>query len=105
MIYRPDTSRVLECYVDADFAGGWKYGDHNSPESVLSRTVFVIMYAGCPINWGIKMQALIYLSTKESEYISLSISIKELIPFMSLMKETSGLFGLMTRDTVFHYTV
>ena len=30
MIYRPDTSRGLECYVDADFAGGWKYGYHDS---------------------------------------------------------------------------
>ena len=26
---------------------------------------------------------------------------RELIPFMSLMKETSGLFGLLTRDPVF----
>ena len=40
MIYRPDTSRGLECYVDADFAGEWKDGDHDSPESVLSHTGF-----------------------------------------------------------------
>ena len=38
MIFRPDTSRGLECYVDADFTGGWKDGNHVSPESVLSRT-------------------------------------------------------------------
>ena len=48
MVFRPDTSRGLECYVDADFADGWKDGDHDSPESVLSRTGFVIMFAGCP---------------------------------------------------------
>ena len=29
----------------------------------------------------------------------------ELIPFMSLMKETAGLFGLLTRDPVFSCTV
>ena len=23
IVYNPDTSKVLECYVDADFAGGW----------------------------------------------------------------------------------
>ena len=46
MIYRADITRGLECYVDDDFAGGWKDGNHESPESVLSRTVFVIMYAG-----------------------------------------------------------
>ena len=50
MIYRPDTSRGLECYVDADIAGGWKYGDHDSLESVLSRTGFIIMYDGRPIH-------------------------------------------------------
>ena len=56
MIYRPDTLRGLKCYVDADFAGGWKDGDHRSPESVLSRTGFVIMYAGCKIHWGVNRQ-------------------------------------------------
>ena len=50
MIYRPDTSRGIECYVYADFAGVWKDCDHESPESVLSRTGFVIMYSGCPIH-------------------------------------------------------
>ena len=72
MIYRPDITRGLECYVDADFADGWKDGNHGSPESVLSRTGFVIIYAGCPITWGSKMQREIALSTIESEYIDLS---------------------------------
>ena len=56
MIYRPDTSWGLDCYIDADFSGGWKDGDHDSPESVLSRKCFVIMYSGCPIHWGRKIQ-------------------------------------------------
>ena len=42
MIYRPDTSRGLECYIDSDFEVGWKGGDHDSPESVLSRTGFLL---------------------------------------------------------------
>ena len=46
MIYRPDTSQGLECYVDADFVGGWKDVDHDSLESVLSYTSFFIMYPG-----------------------------------------------------------
>ena len=81
MIYRPDITRGLECYVDADFAGGWKDGNHDSPESVLSRTCFVIMYAGCPITWGSKLQTEIALSTTESEYIALSSAILEVIRF------------------------
>ena len=75
MIYRPDITRGLECYVDADFAGGWKDVNHNIPESVLSRTGFFIMYAGCPVTWGSKLQTEISLSTTESEYIALSSAI------------------------------
>ena len=74
MIYRPDTSRGLECYVDTDFSGGWKYGDHDSMESVLSRTGFVIMCDGRPIHLGSKMKTEISLSTTESDYIALSTS-------------------------------
>ena len=105
MIYRPDITRGLERYVDADFSGGWKDGNHNSPESVLSRTGFVIMYAGCPITLGSKLQTEIALSSTESEYIDLSSAMREVIPFLGLMIETSGLFGLLTRDSVFRCTV
>ena len=52
MIYIPDTPQGLEFYVDAYFSGGWKDDDHDSPESLLSGTGFVIMYAGCPMYWG-----------------------------------------------------
>ena len=86
MIYRPDITRGLECYVDADFAGGWKDGNHDSPESVFPRTGFVIMYAECPITWGSKLQTEIALSTTESEYIALSSAMREVIPFLGLMK-------------------
>ena len=63
LIFKPDFSKGLECYVDADFAGGWKDSDHSLPESVLSRSGYVIMYAGCPIYWCSKMQTEIALST------------------------------------------
>ena len=71
MIYRPDITRGLQCYVDADFSGGWKDGNHDSPESVLSCTGFVIMYDGFPITWGSKLQTEIPLSTTERAYIDL----------------------------------
>ena len=105
MIYRPDITLGLEFYVDADFADGWKDGNHDTPESVLSRTGFVIMYAGCPITWGSKLQTEIDLSTTDTKYIALSSAIREVIPFLGIMKETAGLFGLLTRDPVFRCTV
>ena len=56
-------------------------------------------------NLGSKTQAEIALSTTEREYIDLSTSMQELIPFMSIMKKTTGLFGILTRDPVFCCTV
>jgi hypothetical protein len=105
IIFRPDLSKGLECYVDADFAGGWKDGDHDSPESVLSRTGYVIMFAGCPITWGSKLQTEIALSTTESEYIALSTSMREVIPFLGLMQEIGDIFGLLPKKPVFKCTV
>ncbi len=87
LIFWPDTTRGLECYVDADFAGGWSSGDNEKPESVLSRTGYVIMYAGCPITWCSKLQTEIALSTTEAEYIALSQAMREVIPFLNLMQE------------------
>ena len=101
IIFKPDLSKGLECFVDADFAGGWKDGDHSAPESVLSRTGYVIMYAGCPITWGSRMQTDIALSTTESEYIALSTALSEVIPVIQLMKEIASMFGLLTHKPVF----
>jgi hypothetical protein len=92
--YSPDPNRGLECYVDADFAGGWSSGDHSNPECVLSRTGYIIMYAGCPVTWASKLQTEIALSTTEAEYIALSSAMREVIPFMNLMEEIDDVFGI-----------
>ena len=105
LIFRPDLSKGLECYVDADFAGGWRDGDQESPESVLSRTGFVIIYAGCPVTWTSKLQSEIALSTTESEYIALSTAMREVIPFLNLMQEISELFPISDKKPVFKCTV
>ena len=38
IIYKPARSRGLECYVDANFSGGWTKADAENAENVLSRT-------------------------------------------------------------------
>ena len=103
--YKPDSTRGLECFVDADFAGGWSSGDHTNPECVLSRTGFVIMYAGCPLTWCSKLQTEIALSTTESEYIALSQAMRETIPFMNLMVEVGDVFPLHNPKPKFHCKV
>ena len=49
MIFFPDLTQSLHCFVDADFAGLWNVGDAQDPISVMSRTGFVICYAACPL--------------------------------------------------------
>ena len=90
--FNKDLPKGLECFVDANFTGGWKDGDSQSLESVLSRTGYVIMFVDCPISQGSKLQTEMALSTTESEYIALSTAIREVIPFMGLMQESSELF-------------
>lgn len=87
LIFRPDSTRGLECFVDADFAGSWSDESSHDPLSTHSRTGFVIMYAGCPIMWKSTMQNLVSLSSTESEYIALSSALREVIGIMNLLNE------------------
>ena len=78
----------FECYVDADFQGGWDATiAMNDSTTAKSRSAFIIMYAGCPIMWASKMQTDIALSTTESEYSALSEAAREVIWLMGLMQE------------------
>ena len=72
IIYHPDKSKGIECFVDANFVGAWDQADAQSAENVMSRTGFAIFYAGCPILWCSKLQMEIALSMTEVEYIALS---------------------------------
>ena len=82
----------LECYVDADFAGGWTQANASNAENVLSRTGYVIMYASCPTLWVSWLQTKIALSTAEMEYIALSQALCDVIPLITLLKEVNGVF-------------
>ena len=87
---KPDLTKGFECYVDADWAGNWSQGQAHDTASVLSRSGYIITYAGCPILWGSKMQSLVALSTTEAEYIALSTALREVINLMNLLEELKG---------------
>lgn len=91
IILRPDASKSLECYVDADFAGNWLKEESQYTDTARSRSGFVITYAGCPICWGSKLQTLVALSTTEAEYISASNALREVIPLMHITREARDL--------------
>jgi hypothetical protein len=92
IIYNPDKSIGLECYVDADFAGGWSQADSDNAEIVLSRTGYVIMYANCPIHWVSCLQTEIALSTAKAEYIALLQALCDVILLITLLREINTFF-------------
>jgi len=86
-ILRPDKSRGLEVYVDADFAGNWDPKEFEDPDTARSRHGYFITFAGCPIVWKSQLQTEIALSSTESEYTGLSYALREAIPIMRLYQE------------------
>ena len=87
MYLEPSPLLTVDCYVDADFAGLWKSEDSQDPICVKSRSGHVIMFMGCPLQWQSKLQTQIALSTMESEYIALSLAMRELIAVRVVLKE------------------
>jgi hypothetical protein len=62
-------------YANADFGGLWdcdKAAD--SPITAISCKGYVIMYAGCPIIWASQLQTDFAMSTREAQYLALSIA-------------------------------
>ena len=47
LAFKVNEALGMECYVDADFAGGWGKENPDDPDNVLTRTEFVVFYAGC----------------------------------------------------------
>jgi len=101
IIYKPDCLKGLECYVDADFAGGWTQADASNAENVLSCTGYVIMYASCPILWVSRLQTEIALSTAEAEYIALSQALRDVILLITLIKEVNAVFPVHVKTPTF----
>ena len=105
LILRPDKSKGLECYVDADFAGAWNQADSSDASSVFSRTGFTIMYCNCPILWVSKLQTEVALSTTEAEYIALSQAMRDVIPAMSLIEELNKQLKLKKKEATVRCTL
>ena len=105
LIFRSKKIKGLEFYVDADFAGELDKADASNPEAVMSRTGYVINDANFPVLRCSKLQSEIVLSTTEAEYIALSQSMREVIPFMHLLQEANKIFSLNLEEPKFHCKV
>jgi hypothetical protein len=81
--FKPDFTKDLECYCDADFSGLWnKAFAMVDPSTSKSQSGWIIFYAGCPISWASKL-----LSTTEAEYIAMSQALRDIISIMGLPQE------------------
>ena len=89
----------LNLYVDADFAGLWKYEDEQDPVCVKSRTGYVITLGNSPVSWVSKLQTEIALSTTEAEYIAMSQAMRDLLPMRTMLGEIINTLKLGTNGS------
>jgi hypothetical protein len=90
-IFTTTDEASVDCYVDADFAGGFsKEGDTQDPATARSRTRYIVFAYRVPICWGSKLQTEIALSAMESEYIALATATREVLGLRNLLEEVSN---------------
>ena len=102
IIMSPDKEKGIQCFVDADFASGFSDEARDDPIAVFSRTGYVLMYFNCPVLWVSKLQTEISLSTVEAEYIALSQSMRDIIPFLDQLNELDSVFQQDSPKPVIH---
>ena len=108
IILRPLEAESLktDVYVDAAFACGWGSELGSNPESVKSRTGYIIEIANCPVLWVSKLQSTIATSTMESEYTALSMALRAAIPLLAVIESaTKGLNFTKHKQLTFKATV
>ena len=92
---------MVDCYADEDFAGMWGHEDPQDPICARSRTGFVVTFSNCPLLWVSKLQREMALSTLHSEYVTLSHSVRALLPLTSLIKEVIDNLGIDSENLKF----
>ena len=103
---KPIKDLRLDLYVDADFAGLFGREDSSDPNSVRSRTGYVILLSGWPLLWKSQLQTHMSQSTLEAEYSALSFALKVLIPLKWLIEEfIASVDSQNLEDTKVHATV
>jgi hypothetical protein len=87
----------LDVYVDASFACGWGTELGTNPDSVKSRTGYIIEIMGCSVLWKSQLQTSIATSTMESEYTALSMALRAAIPLLDICVSINQGLGI-TKD-------
>ena len=67
MILNPSKQLLVDCLVDVDFAGQWNVEDPQDPLCVQSCTGYILMVGNGPVQWVLKLQTEVAVSTMEAE--------------------------------------
>jgi len=100
LVLKPDNLDKIfriDVFVDAAFASGWGTELGTNPDSVKSRTGYIIEIMGCSVLWKSKLQTSIATSTMESEYIALSMALRAAIPLLDICVSVNEGLGI-TQD-------
>ena len=95
----------MDCYVDADFAGLFGVEHPDDPACAKSRAGYVVFLGNCPVVWVSKLMHEICLSTTESEYVALSMAMRELIPLRRVVGKIAETLGATHLLTTLHSNV
>ena len=88
IIVKPKDNKFnLTMHVDADYCGLFGQEDPRNPDSVRSRTGYVICLSGWPIVWKSQLQSHLSQSTLEAEYTALSSALRVFLPLRKLGEE------------------
>ena len=88
----------VDCYVDSDFAVLFSYEGPHDLVYAISQSRYIVTFNKCPILWVSKLQTYITLSTIHAEYVALSQSLRDMLPFKVLAKETLKGLGLNIKN-------
>ena len=94
IIKPPDGPMTFDCYVDADFAGGFGHEDSEDPISVKSRSGWVFTLGGNPVHFKSVLQGTTSLSTVEAEYVALSMTLRDFMPMRKTAQEICKVFDV-----------
>ena len=96
----------LDCYLEAYFEGLLKHEDYQDPVCVNSRTGYVMTLVRCTLYWLSKLQNYIALSTLESEYISLSQAMRDLLSLRQFLQKVGTQLKMdLASPAIMHSTV
>jgi hypothetical protein len=96
MMFSPSNDYMVNCFIDADFAGLWGAEYDQDSVSVKSHTRYILIFMDCPLLWASKIQTQIALSNMKAKYIALSMVMQELIAVREFLKEIRSQVFMVT---------